>query len=472
VLFNSLDYALFLPLVFALYVALPFRGQNALLLVASYYFYGCWDWRFAGLLLLSTTVDYGLARGIAASADPRRRKRLLQTSIAVNLGILGFFKYFGFFVDSAAALLSRMGLHVPEMTLRVVLPVGVSFYTFQELSYTVEVYRGRLNAVKNYLDFAVYVSFFPQLVAGPIERATRLLPQVQSPRRVTWEGVRSGLWLILWGTFQKVVVADNLAPLVDGVFEAGARPTGMEVALATYGFAFQVLCDFSGYSDVARGSARLLGFELMRNFDYPYFATSLRDIWNRWHISLTSWLRDYLYIPLGGNRQGRWQQYRNLVLTMTICGLWHGAAWTYIVFGFLHGVCLSIQHALKPWTDRVLPREGLGSWAWKLAGWAFAFHLWCFLVVMFRAPTIGRAWDLWGILFTDHSVGMAGAWLGPFVVLVGPLVLMQAWQVLRAKEESVLGSAFPVRTLVYASCIAAILLLGEDHGQPFIYFQF
>jgi len=473
VLFNTLDFGLFLVVVLALYHVLPFRAQNVLLLVASYFFYGIWDWRFAGLLLLSTTVDFFLSLALGNTEDARRRKLLLLGSIVVNLGILGFFKYFNFFIDSASALLLRLGLDVPDVTLRVILPVGVSFYTFQELSYTVDVYRRELSPARNFLDFALYVSFFPQLVAGPIERATSLLPQIQAPRpRVGWENVRSGLWLILLGTFKKVVVADSLAHLVDAVFDPAAKPVGMEVLLGAYGFAFQCYCDFSGYSDVARGSARLLGFELMKNFDLPFIATSLRDIWAKWHISLTTWLRDYLYIPLGGNRGGRWLHYRNLILTMTICGFWHGAAWTYVVFGFLHGVCLSIQHALRPWTERVLPKSGPASWLWKAGGFLFAFHLWCLLILVFRSKTVGQSWDMALTLFTDPRLGMVSAWRLPFLILIAPLVLLELWQAIRQDDEVVLRAAFPVRVLVYAVLMAGIVLLGEDHGQPFVYFQF
>jgi len=473
VLFNTLDFALFFALVLGLYHVLPFRAQNVLLLIASYFFYGMWDWRFAGLLLLSTTIDYGLARGIDSSEDPRRRRLFLMASLVVNLGILGFFKYFDFFVHSATVGLARLGLEVPEVTLRVVLPVGVSFYTFQELSYTVDVYRRDLRAVRSLLDFALYVSFFPQLVAGPIERATRLLPQVQSPRTTTWEGVSSGAWLILWGLFKKVVVADNVGHLVDAVYDPGARPTGLEVVLGTYAFAVQIYCDFSGYSDVARGTARCLGFELMSNFDLPYFSTNLRDIWNRWHISLTTWLRDYLYIPLGGNRGGKWKQYRNLVLTMTTCGLWHGAAWTYVAFGFAHGVLLSVQHAFRATTERLMPKAGLAWLGWKAAAFLFTFHVWCMLLVLFRAETFSQAWSMWTALFTDFTAGVSASWWRPLLLPVVPLVLIQGWQAWNGRDQEVfLRAPLLVRTAVYAVLLASLVLLGEDHGKPFVYFQF
>ncbi|MSR62014.1 MAG: MBOAT family protein [Planctomycetes bacterium] len=467
-LFNTLDFALFLVLVVGLYHLLAHRAQNVLLLLASYWFYGAWDWRFAGLLFLSTTIDYWIGRGLGALSDARRRRWLLGASVAVNLGILGSFKYFDFFVGSAAALLARLGVHAPDLALHVVLPVGVSFYTFQELSYTIDVYRGQLQPARRFVDFALFVSFFPQLVAGPIERATALLPQIQAPRRVTWQGLRSGAWLILWGTFKKVFVADNLGNLVDAVYARDAHPTGPEAWLAVYAFAFQIYGDFSGYSDVARGSARLLGFELMHNFEWPYFATSLRDLWRRWHISLTTWLRDYLYIPLGGNRVGTLKHYRNMLVTMLLCGLWHGAAWTFVVWGLLHAAALMTQHALTPWTTRVLPR----AWPWKLAGGLLAFHLWCLFFVPFRAADMGQALDLWRTLFSDGNAGMARAWLVPLLVYVAPLLLVEAVQRWRGDDELVLRLPVLLRASVYALVFAALVLLAEDHARPFIYFQF
>ncbi len=471
-LFNTLDFALFLVLVVGVYHFLPHRAQNLLLLVASYFFYGVWDTRFAGLLLLSTTLDHWIARGLGASDDKRWRKQLLLASVVLNLGILGVFKYYDFFAASAAELLRGLGLEVPALTLGLILPVGVSFYSFQELSYIVDVYRGNLRPARRFTDFALFVSFFPQLVAGPIERATTLLPQIEHPRRTTWTGVRTGLWLILWGTFKKVFVADNLGRLVDAVYDPAAQPTGLELWLGVYAFAFQIYCDFSGYSDVARGSARLMGFELMKNFDLPYFATSLRELWRRWHISLTTWLRDYLYIPLGGNRVGRAKHYRNVLVTMTLCGLWHGAAWVYVVWGLLHAVALVLQHALEPWSARVRPARGPAAWPWKVLGWFVTFHLWCLFFVPFRAENLQQAWDVFVSLFTDWNVGMASAWSLPALFFVAPLVLIESLEFLRKRDEALLGTPFLVRAPVYALLFIGLLLLAEDHARPFIYFQF
>ena len=297
-----------------------------MLLVASYAFYGAWDWRFLGLIVLSTVVDYVVGMSLAATGDPRRRQFLVTASIVANLGILGLFKYAGFFAKSLVGLGASLGVEIPAFALDVVLPVGISFYTFQTLSYTIDIYRGTLKPTRRFLDFALFVAFFPQLVAGPIERASRLLPQVLQPRHVTWEKFGSGSWLILWGLFKKVVIADNLAFLVNAVYATDASPTGWQVVAGTVAFAWQIYCDFSGYSDIARGLARLMGFELMVNFNLPYAARSPADFWRRWHISLSTWLRDYLYIPLGGNQGGALRTYRNLGLTMLLGGLWHGAA--------------------------------------------------------------------------------------------------------------------------------------------------
>jgi D-alanyl-lipoteichoic acid acyltransferase DltB (MBOAT superfamily) len=470
-LFNTLDFAVFLAVVLGLYAVLPHRAQNLMLLAASYFFYGVWDWRFAGLLLFTTTVDHWIARALDGTTEARARKRLLLASIFLNLGILGVFKYFDFFAANAERLLRGLGLEVPALTLGVILPVGVSFYTFQELSYVVDVYRGDLKAARRFTDFALFVAFFPQLVAGPIERATRLLPQIQERRRVTWSGIQSGTWLILLGIFKKVFVADNLAHLVDAVYDPSARPTGLEQWLGVYAFAFQIYCDFAGYSDVARGSARLMGFELMKNFDLPYSATSLRELWRRWHISLTTWLRDYLYIPLGGNRVGKVRHYFNMLTTMILCGFWHGAAWVFVLWGVLHAVALALQHALAPALAR-LPARGPAAWAWKALGWLLTFHLWCLFFVPFRSADLAQTWAVFVNLFGDWNVGMAGRWLPSALFFVVPLVLVELHELVSKRDEALLDTPLLVRAPVYAVLFAALVVFAEDHARPFIYFQF
>jgi len=388
VLFNSTAFFVFFAVVYAAYLLLQrrLRLQNALLLVASYLFYGYWDWRFLSLIAISTLVDFVIGRALGRTDERavggQRRRLLLAISVVVNLAILGFFKYFNFFASSLVEVLSAFGAHADLVTLNIVLPVGISFYTFQTMSYTIDVYRGRLQPTDSLLDFAVFVAFFPQLVAGPIERAVNLLPQVGRPRRITAAQVDSGLFLILWGLYKKVVVADNAALIANAVFNDYASHTGLDILLGVIAFSVQIYGDFSGYSDIARGVARLMGFELMVNFRLPYFAVNPSDFWLRWHISLSSWLRDYLYISLGGNRTGRLLTYRNLLVTMLLGGLWHGAAWNFIVWGAYHGVILALYRAFErrpahenPWGGEhryavVLAKMGL-MFALTLLGWLF-----------------------------------------------------------------------------------------------------
>ena len=326
--FTSWSFPPFLIAVLLLYYRLGRLGQNAMLLIASYAFYARWDWRFLSLLVISTTVDWNLANLIRREPTRARAKRWVAASVAVNLCFLGFFKYFNFFVDSASALLTSVGLPAFARHMHVILPVGISFYTFQSISYIVDVYRGEVEPARDPIDFALFVAFFPHMVAGPIMHSRDLLPQMQGARHTTGRQVAEGLWLMLWGFFKKLVVGDNLAPLVDAVYGAPTASAG-SVLLGTYAFAYQIYCDFSGYTDIARGTAKLMGFELMLNFNLPYLSVNPSDFWRRWHISLSTWLRDYLYIPLGGNRHGALSTYRNLVLTMLLGGLWHGAAWNF-----------------------------------------------------------------------------------------------------------------------------------------------
>ncbi len=339
-LFNSLEFVVFFAVVLALYSVLNHPRQNALLLVASYVFYGAWDYRFLLLLIGTTLVDYAVGLAIDRRSDPAARRRILMFSIVANLGVLGVFKYFNFFADSLVEFAGLFGLSVSPVTLNIVLPVGISFYTFQSMAYTIDVYRGHLKPCRSLPDFALYVTFFPQLVAGPIERATHLLPQIYARRVMTAEKIGSGLSLIALGFFKKVVMADNLAPTVNEIFAKQGGYTAEEVLVGAIFFAFQIYGDFSGYTDIARGTSRVLGFELMDNFREPYFARSPSDFWQRWHISLSTWLRDYLYISLGGNRGGRLTTYRNLILTMLLGGLWHGAAWNFVWWGLYHGTLL------------------------------------------------------------------------------------------------------------------------------------
>jgi D-alanyl-lipoteichoic acid acyltransferase DltB (MBOAT superfamily) len=471
--FNSLHFVWFFVVVYAAYRVLPHRAQNWLLLVASYYFYAAWDWRFLGLLLASTLVDYtcGLLMGRAESA--RRRRVLLCLSLGFNLTLLGFFKYFNFFADNLHVMFGALGMQLDFVTLRVLLPVGISFYTFVTMSYVIDVYRREIPPTRDLLDFAVFVAYFPHLVAGPILRASRLLVQIDRPRRITADQIRDGLWLITWGFFQKIFVADNLAPLANAVFDPGTHHSGINVLLGTYAFAFQIYGDFAGYSNIARGTSKLMGIELIENFRFPYLVRSATDFWHHWHISLSTWLRDYLYIPLGGSRGSAARTRRNLLITMVLGGLWHGAAWTFVLWGVYHGVLLIAYRsaarvpALKAWF------AGPGPIA-TVTSWAVMFHLTCFGWLIFRARSAHQLWTMTASLFTDlapSSVDVQGL-LVPLVLYATPLVIVhavEAWF-----DDVLVVPRLPplVRYSVYAAAFYLTLLFGNFGGAEFIYFQF
>ena len=342
-LFNSTAFLTLLAFVVGVYYFFGRRGQNGLLLLASYVFYGWWDWRFCSLLLFSSVLDYVAADKIKKVRAKKRKKEWLYFSLAGNLGVLGLFKYFDFFSQSLQDLLGIYGVQADWPTLHIILPIGISFYTFQSMAYTIDVYRGKLRPIKNFLNFALYVSFFPQLVAGPIERADHLLPQLNRKREADFNRICEGLLLMLIGFVRKIAIADYLAPIVDQTFSNFQTQSSGVLVAGLLMFSLQIYADFAGYSDIARGSAKILGIDLRVNFDQPYFSKSFSEFWRRWHISLSSWLRDYLYIPLGGNQGSVKSTGRNLMLTMLLGGLWHGASWTFVVWGGLHGVYLALE---------------------------------------------------------------------------------------------------------------------------------
>ena len=340
-LFNSIDFAIFLPIVFILYWFIfnkDIKVQNFLIVVASYVFYGWWDWRFLSLILFSTLVDYTVGRRLRTENDKTKRKILLWTSIIVNLGFLGFFKYYNFFLDNFITAFSFFGNSISANSLNIILPVGISFYTFQTLSYTIDVYRKKLKPTRNFVAFAAFVSFFPQLVAGPIERATNLLPQFYKKRTFDYNRAVDGLKQMLWGLFKKIVIADNCAEYANLIFNNSEDYSGSTLLLGALFFTFQIYGDFSGYSDIAIGTSRLFGFDLKKNFAFPYFSRDIAEFWRRWHISLSTWFRDYLYIPLGGSRGGTWMKVRNTFIIFIVSGFWHGANWTFIVWGALNAI--------------------------------------------------------------------------------------------------------------------------------------
>lgn len=467
--FNSLQYAVFLPLVLAVYWRLRHRGQNALLLIASYLFYAFWDPRFVLLMVFSTITDFVVGRVLEETVDEGRRRLYFGLSLGVNLGILGFFKYFDFFIGSAADALAALGLQANVPTLRVLLPVGISFYTFHGISYTFDVYRRHIRPTRDPLTFAVFVSFFPQLVAGPIGRAHLQLPQFEHPRRhPDRDQVIGALFLILQGLVKKIVIADALAPYVNRAFASPLSAGWIDLLVGAYAFALQIYGDFAGYSDVARGSARLLGVELPRNFNQPYLSRNITEFWQRWHISLSTWLRDYLYVPLGGNRGSRARTFRNLFLTMVIGGLWHGAAWTFVAWGAYHGALLVAHRAAVrkaparagPFGTRdILPALG-------------TFHLVCIGWVLFRASSIGVAGDMLGGIISLRP-GPVNFDAIVILVLVGTITLvLDLAQRQTDDHEALLRWPLVGQTAAFAVFLLAIVVFSGGTPVPFIYFQF
>ncbi len=469
-LFNTLNFALFFAIVLAGNAALRkhLRLQNALLLVASAAFYAAWDARFLALIFGSTLLDFCVGRALDQrmpdgrhTRSARTRRGLLILSLVGNLGALAFFKYFGFFVESACGLAGLVGIDLASPALEVLLPVGISFYTFQSLSYTVDIYRGELRSEPSFVRFALFVAFFPQLVAGPIVRAAEFLPQIARPRRVTADALRSATWLICWGLFKKSFAADNLAPLVELGFRDDVTNTGV-AGVAVYAFAMQIYCDFSGYTDIARGCARVLGFELPLNFHIPYAAANPVEFWRRWHISLSTWLRDYLYIPLGGSRGSRGTTLRNLLVTMLLGGLWHGAAWTFVLWGAFHGVLLGAH--------RWLAGRRRGKLALPIAVRRIAFfHLVCLGWVLFRADGLAQAGS---VLTSLVSPGWSGAHPESLLVYAAPVVAVDLAQHLTGDAFAVWRLPWPLRTAVYVALWFGLTLLGRFDANDFIYFQF
>jgi alginate O-acetyltransferase complex protein AlgI len=473
--FNSLHFVWFFLVVYALYRLLPavapagraHRAQNWLLLAASYYFYAAWDYRFLALLAASTLVDYTCGLLLGRMTNQRRRRLVMWLSIGFNLAMLGFFKYFNFFADNLQSLFAAIGWQLDFVTLRVLLPIGISFYTFVTMSYVIDVYRREIAPTRNLVDFAVFVAYFPHLVAGPILRATTLLPQISQPRRITREQVRDGLWLIAWGFFQKIFVADNLAPLSALAFAPDAHLTGVNVLLATYAFAFQIYGDFAGYSNIARGTSKLMGIELIENFRFPYLVLTPQAFWRNWHISLSTWLRDYLYISLGGSRGTAWQTRRNLLITMLLGGLWHGAAWTFVLWGLYQGLLLIVY---RPFAGAFDDLRG----ASRFAVWLLMFHLTCVGWLIFRAPSLRKLGALTRSIVFDFSPSTIDvtALLVPLLLYATPLLVVHLVEA-RADDLLVVPRLrMVVRYSIYVATLYLIFLFGNFGGSDFIYFQF
>jgi D-alanyl-lipoteichoic acid acyltransferase DltB (MBOAT superfamily) len=468
VLFNSFVFVIFFIVVLIVSGLLPHRPRLYFLLVASYFFYGYWRWDYTGLLLLSTLIDYFVALAMGRTGNPGKRKILLTISMVSNLGLLGVFKYYNFFVSSVSSWFGQSAI-----PLDVLLPVGISFYTFQSMSYTIDVYRGVLEPRKSFVDFALFVSFFPQLVAGPIVRAVDFLPQLYRKPPFNKVQFRSGLHLILRGFIEKVIIADNLAPVVERVYANPANFTMGDLWVATYCFAFQIFCDFAGYTDIARGCAKLLGYEFLENFHRPYLAMNISDFWRRWHISLSTWLRDYLYISLGGSRKGKWKTYRNLFLTMLLGGIWHGANWTFLWWGIFHGVLLIIYHLFNEWrksNDREQsPQRRRLSIASKMVSIFLTFHAVCAGWVLFRASDIDSAKHMLKRMFIEMDFTTQFA---PYLWLCSLLYAAMAIDEYLKPGQYFERSPLAVRTLILAAALIALAVFVPTEQVAFLYFQF
>ena len=474
-LFNSIEFLLFLPIVFVLYWFVfnkNLKHQNLLILVSSYVFYGWWDYRFLSLIVLSTIVDYLIGLNISTQSSKKNQKILLWCSLLFNLGVLGLFKYYNFFIDSWINLFSSIGYDIKSVwTLNIILPVGISFYTFQTMSYTIDIYRKQLKPTKDFISFASFVSFFPQLVAGPIERATNLLPQILNKREFKYDQGVQGLRLILWGMFKKVVIADSLAPMVNDIFENYQDFGGGTLWLGAIYFSFQIYCDFSGYSDIAIGTSKLFGFELMSNFKFPYFSRNIGEFWRKWHISLSTWFRDYLYIPLGGSKEGKWKSLRNIFIIFLVSGFWHGANWTFVVWGLFHAVLFIPSFVLK--TNRkyvssiiaeksILPSpkeavQALTTFILVTIGWVF-----------FRSETIDDTFNYFFKLFLDFDFpGSKRQGLIYIIVFI-------AWEILlRKNERRVLNFRSKIlRQGAYLILLLLVIIHSFGTKQSFIYFNF
>ena len=467
-LFNSSEFLVFFVTVFFLYWFVfnkTLRLQNGFILIVSYFFYAWWNWKFLGLLMLSTLIDYSFGFPIATGSH-RKRKFYLVLSIINNLLVLGIFKYYNFFITEVQHLGSVFGLHFSPYILSIALPVGISFYTFHGMSYVIDIYRGNFKPVKNFVDYAVFVCFFPLLVAGPIERATHLVPQVRAPRKFNYEQGVQGLRLALWGLFKKIVIADSLAPNVDAVFLSYGKCSGSTVLLGALYFTIQIYCDFSGYSDIAIGIAKLLGFELLSNFRFPYLSRSITEFWRRWHISLSSWFRDYLYIPLGGSRVSLPKAIRNTFIVFLISGLWHGAKWNFIAWGCWYGIALTYEILTRQARQNLFSKMPVRLV--NFITWGCTFTYVCAGFVLFRADTLHIALDY--MMHIPHGLFAKPVLWSYAVRYVLPFIIMD-WYL--RKDERVLRvpKNVVVRYSVYTVMLFVILYHSSDNSG-FIYFQF
>ena len=486
-LFNSIDFAIFLPIVFLLYWFVTNKNlklQNFLIVAASYLFYGWWDWIFLSLIIFSTLVDYTIGLKLKNEENQIKRKALLWTSILVNLGFLGCFKYYNFFLDNFVAAFSFFGQEIQVNSLNIILPVGISFYTFQTLSYTIDVYKRKLKPTKDFIAFTAFVSFFPQLVAGPIERATNLLPQFYKKRTFDYSKAVDGMHQILWGLFKKIVIADNCAEYANQIFNNSADYSGSTLLLGAIFFTFQIYCDFSGYSDIAIGTSRLFGFNLRQNFAFPYFSRDIAEFWRRWHISLSTWFRDYLYIPLGGSRVRTWMKVRNTFIIFIVSGFWHGANWTFIVWGALNAIYF-LPLLLTKNNRSNMDIVAKGKFFPSIKEFSFiiiTFGLTVFAWIFFRAENIGHALSyidemIVGLITKSgyvQTINLIYWEVGLAIPILLVVFILFEW-IGREGQYAIqkLGLKWkkPIRYVMYYAIIIAIFWFGGKE-QQFIYFQF
>jgi D-alanyl-lipoteichoic acid acyltransferase DltB (MBOAT superfamily) len=481
-LFNSIEFAIFLPIVFLLYWSVTggqYKRQNILLLLASYFFYGSWDWRFLFLLIFSTGLDFFTGLKMADAPNNRIKKFWFWLSVTVNLGFLGIFKYYNFFAESFAQALGNLGVHTNFWSLQVILPVGISFYTFHGLSYVIDIYNNRIKPERNFIDYSLFVSFFPLLVAGPIERATHLLPQIIQKREFNYSKAVDGLRQILWGLFKKIVIADNCATYANDIFNNYHNQSGSTLLLGAVFFAFQIYGDFSGYSDIAIGTARLFGIELLRNFAFPYFSRDIAEFWRRWHISLTTWFRDYLYIPLGGSRSGKWQAIRNTFIIFLVSGFWHGANWTFIAWGVYHAMLfmpLLLLHKNRMNTDTIAMNRFFPT-----VKEFFQMGLTFFLVVLgwvlFRSNSIQQGLDIFSKIFSTTIVSIPKYNLNRFnllllIVLFGFVLTEWVGRFDKYAIERLFLRYSSGYRYTYYYLLFILILVMRGTSQQFIYFQF
>lgn len=471
-LFNSLPFLVFISVFLPVYFLLKGRARLLFCLAGSYFFYGWWDVRFLSLIVLSTVIDYVLGLKINETEEQSERKKMLLVSVFMNLGVLAFFKYFNFFSDSFMSMLNTVGVEASWNTLNIILPVGISFYTFQSMSYTIDLYRRKIEVEPDFIRFATYISFFPQLVAGPIVRASDLLPQFRKDHEFDWHEFKMGLGQVLVGFFKKVAVADSLALVVDQIFGAPAGFSSLNLMIGVIFYSFQIYCDFSGYSDIAIGLARMMGFHFPMNFRTPYFSKNFSEFWTRWHISLSSWLRDYLYISLGGNRKGTLFTYRNLMITMLLGGLWHGASWAFVFWGFLHGMYLVVQRLASPYVTKVETALQVPQWLSNALSIALVYFLTCFAWIYFRSPDFETAnMIISGIAALQGTTLVNMFWIVQGFLLIAMLLVVEVIDI--KVDLPQIAERSPVfQVASYALILWSIALLGTFGQGQFIYFQF